>query len=108
MTIILLAVIYGCEIWSLTLREKCRLRMLENRLLRKIFGPKRDKVTEDWRELHTNELQDMCSTHNIIQVIKSRTSWTRLVAHMEQRVHTGFGGETRGKDSTWKTKTDEK
>ena len=97
MTIILPAVIYGCEIWSLTLREKCRLRMLENRLLRKIFGPKRDKVTGEWRELHTNELQDMCSTHNIIQVIKSRISWTRLVAHMEQRVRTGFVGKLEGK-----------
>jgi hypothetical protein len=52
-----------------------------------------------------NELQYTCSTHNIIQVIKSRTSWTRLVAYMDQRVHTGFGGETRRKDSTWKTKT---
>jgi hypothetical protein len=84
MTIILPAVIYGCEIWSLTLREKCRLRMLENRLLRKIFGPKRDKVTRAWRELHRKKLQDICSTQNITKMNKSRTSWTGLVAHMEQ------------------------
>jgi len=80
--------------------------MLEKRLLRKIFGPKRDKVTGDWRELHMNELQDMCSTHNIIQVIKSRTSWTGLVAYMKQR-RGAYGvlvGKLEGK-TTWKTKT---
>jgi hypothetical protein len=79
------AVIYGCEIWSLTLREKYRLRMFENRLLRKIFGWKRDNVTGEWRELHRKKLQDMCSTQNIIQVIKPRTSWTGFAAHTEQK-----------------------
>jgi hypothetical protein len=78
-------VINGCEIWSLTMREKCRLRMFENWLLRKIFGCKRDNVTGDWRELHRKKLQDMCSAQNIIQVIKPRTSWTEFVAHMEQK-----------------------
>jgi hypothetical protein len=45
-------VMYGCETWSLTLREKCRLKVFENRVLRRIFGPKRDEVTEEWRKLH--------------------------------------------------------
>ena len=56
-TIILSVVLYGCETWSLTLREKHRLRVLENRLLR-IFVPKRDEVTREWRKLHTEELND--------------------------------------------------
>jgi len=51
-TIILPVVLYGCETWSLTLREECRLRVLENRVLRRIFGPKRDKLTVEWRKLH--------------------------------------------------------
>jgi hypothetical protein len=51
-TIILPVVLYGCESWSLTLREECRLRVLENRVLRRIFGPKRDEVTGEWRRLH--------------------------------------------------------
>jgi hypothetical protein len=55
-TTILLAVLYGCETWSLTLREKCRLRVFENRVLRRIFGPKRDEVTGECRRLHKKEL----------------------------------------------------
>ena len=54
-TIILPVVLYGCETWSLTLREECRLRV-ENRVLRRIYGPKRDEVTGDWRKLHKEEL----------------------------------------------------
>jgi hypothetical protein len=55
-TIILPVVLYGCETWSLTLREECRLRVFENRVLRRIFGPKRDEVTGEWRRLHNKEL----------------------------------------------------
>jgi hypothetical protein len=55
-TIILVVVLYGCETWLLTLREKCRLRVFENRVLRRIFGPKRDEVTREWRRLHKKEL----------------------------------------------------
>jgi hypothetical protein len=55
-TIILPVVLYGCETWSLTLREECRLRVFENRVLRRIFGPKRDKVRGEWRTLHNKEL----------------------------------------------------
>jgi len=51
-TIILPVVLYGCETWSLTLRKECRLRALENRMLRRIFGPKREEVTGEWRKLH--------------------------------------------------------
>ena len=64
-TIILLVVLNGCETWSLTLREECRLRVFENRVLRKIFGPKRDEVTEEWRKLHNDELDDLYSSPNI-------------------------------------------
>ena len=57
-TIILPVVLYGCETWSLTLREERRLRMFENRLLRRIFGPKRDEVAGDWRKLHNEKVKE--------------------------------------------------
>ena len=62
-------VLYGCETWSLTLREEHRMRVFENRVLRRIFGPKRDRVIREWRELHNKELNDLYSSPNIIQVI---------------------------------------
>jgi hypothetical protein len=65
-------VLYGCETWSLTLREEHGLRVFENRMLRKIFGPKRDKVTEGWRKLHNEELHNLYSSPSIIKMIKSR------------------------------------
>ena len=52
-------VLYGCETWSLTLREERRLRVFENRVLRRVFGPKRDEVTGEWRKLHNEELSDL-------------------------------------------------
>jgi hypothetical protein len=55
-------VLYGCETLLLTLREECRLRMFENRMLRRVFGPKRDKVTGEWRTLHNEELNDLYSS----------------------------------------------
>jgi hypothetical protein len=61
-TIILPVVLCGCETWSLTLREEHRLRMFENRVLRRIFGPKRDEVTGEWRRLHNEELNDLYSS----------------------------------------------
>jgi hypothetical protein len=69
--IILPVVLYGCETWSLTLREKHRL--FENRMLRRIFGPRRNEVTGDWRKLHNDELHNLYSSPNIIRMIKSRS-----------------------------------
>jgi hypothetical protein len=71
-TIILPVVLYGCENWLLILREERRLRVFENRGLRKVFGPKRDEVTGEWRKLHNEELNDRYSLPNIVRVVKSR------------------------------------
>ena len=65
-------VLYGCDTWSLTLREERRLRMSENRTLRIIFRPERDGVTREWRKLHNEELYDQYSSPKIVRVIKSR------------------------------------
>ena len=71
-TIILPVVLYWCEAWSLTLREERKLRVFENMALRRIFGPRRDEVTGEWRRLHNEELSDLYSSPNIVRVIKSR------------------------------------
>jgi len=65
-------VLYGCETWSLTLREERRLRVFENRVLRRVFRPKRDEVTGEWRKLHNEELSDLYYLPNIVRVVKSR------------------------------------
>jgi hypothetical protein len=85
-TTILPVVLYGCETWSLTLREEHRLRVLENRVLRKIFEPKTDNVTEEWRRLNNDELYELYSSHAIIQMIKSRRMrWGKHVARLGER-----------------------
>jgi len=98
--IILLVVLYGFETWPPTLREGQRLRVFQNRVLRKIFGPKRDEVTEDWRKLHNEELNDLYLSPNIARVIKSRRMrWVGHVARMGERrgVHRVSVGKPEGK-----------
>ena len=101
-TIILPIVLYGCETWSLKLREERRLRVFENMVLRRIFGPRRDEVTGDWRRLHNEELNDLYTSPNIVRVIQSRRMrWTGHVAPMgEERGVYGVlvGGNRRERD----------
>jgi hypothetical protein len=104
--IILLVVLYGCETWSLTLREKRRLRVFENRVLRKVFGPNRDEVTREWRKLHNEGLTNLYSSPNIMRVVKSRRMrWAGRVARMGEGggVHRVLMEETRGKETIGKT-----
>jgi hypothetical protein len=99
-TIMLLVVLSGCETWSLTLREERRLRVFENRVLRKVFLPKRDEVTGEWRKLHNKELNDMYSLPNIVRVVKSRRMrWAGHVVRMweEKGVHRVLVGKREGK-----------
>jgi hypothetical protein len=84
--IILLVVLYGCETWSIILREECRSMVFENRVLWRIFGRKTDEVTGEWRRLHNEELYAVYSSLNIIRVIKSRRlRWAGHVACMGER-----------------------
>jgi hypothetical protein len=89
-TIILPVVLYGCGTWTLTLRDEHRLRVFENRVLRTIFGPKRDEVTGDWRKLHNGELHNLYSSPNIIRMIKSRS---RPERH-EEKIPASAGDQT--------------
>jgi hypothetical protein len=74
-------VLYGCEAWSLALREEHKLRVFENRVLRRIFGQKRDEVTGEWRKLNNKELRDLYSSPSIIRIIKKRRMrWAGHVA----------------------------
>ena len=99
-TIILPVVLNGCETWSLTLREERRLRVFENRVLRRVFGFKRDDVTGEWRKLHNEELRDLYFLPNIVRVVKSRRMrWAEHVARMGEGrgVHRVLVGEPEGK-----------
>jgi hypothetical protein len=82
------------------LREQRKLRVFENKVLRRIFGPRRDEVTGDWRRLHNEELNDLCSSPNIVRVIKSRRMrWAGHVARMgeERGVYSVLVGKPEGK-----------
>jgi hypothetical protein len=79
-------VLHGCETWTLTLREEYRLRVFENRVLRRIFGPKKDEVTAGRRKLHNEKLRDLYSSPSIIRMIKARRRrWAKHVERMERR-----------------------
>jgi len=99
-TTILPVVLYGCETWSLTLREERRLPVFENRVLRRAFGPKRDEVTGEWRKLHNEDLRYLYSLPNIVRVVKSRRiRWAGHVARMGdgRGVHRVLVGKPEGK-----------
>ena len=87
-TILLAVVLYGCDTWSLTLRDERRLMVFENRLLRRIFGPMRDEVTGEWRKLLNEELNELYCSPDIVRVTKMR--WGRYVARMGGDVYAGF------------------
>jgi len=92
--------LYGCETWSLTLREEHRLWVIENRVLRRVFGPKRNKVTGEWRKPHKEELNDLYFLPNIVRVVKSRLMrWAGHVACMgeDRAVHSVLVGKPEGK-----------
>ena len=90
---VILPVLYGCEIWSLTLREERKLRVFENMVLKRIFEPRRDEVTGEWRILNKDELNDLYSSPNIVRVIKwRRMRWAEHVARM---------GEEKGCIGSW-------
>jgi hypothetical protein len=100
-SIIVPVVLYGCETWFLTLRDEHTLSVFENRVLRRIFGPKRDEMTGGWRKLHNEELHNLYFTPSIIRKIKSRRMrWAWHVAQMGRRgMHIGYWWESqKGRD----------
>ena len=84
---------YGCETWLLILREERKLRVSECMVLRRMFGPRSDELTGEWRRLHNKELNDLYSSPNFVRVIKSRRM--RLVGHVARM------GEERGRIDSW-------
>jgi hypothetical protein len=94
---ILLVVPYGCETWSLTLRVEHRLRVFENGVLRRIFGPKKGEMMGGWRKLHNEELHNLYCSTNIIRMIKSRRMKWQGIKHEWGRrgMHIGFWWESR-------------
>jgi hypothetical protein len=106
-SIILPVVLYGCETWSLTLREEHRPRVFENRVLSRIFGPKRDEVAGEWRKLLNEELHNLYSSPDIIRQIKSRrVRWAGHVARMvgERKLYMLLVGKHEGKRPLGRTR----
>jgi hypothetical protein len=105
-TISLPVVLYGCKTWSLILRVKNRLRVFENRMLRRIFGPKRDEVTAEWRKLHNGELHDLYSSSDIIRQINQgeRGGWGMWNAWEREETCAGFSWERPKEKDHLKTK----
>ena len=100
---LIMKILYGCETWSLTRRGERKLRVFENMVLRRVFGPRRDEVTGEWRRLHNEELNDLYSSTNIVRVIKSRRMrWARHVARIgEERGCKGFWWGNRKEGDHW-------
>jgi hypothetical protein len=99
-SIILLVVLCGCETWSLTLRKEGKPRVSENRVLMRVFGPRRDEVTGEWSKLHNEELNDLHSSPNTLLVVKSgRMIWAGHVARIGERrgVYRIVVGKSEGK-----------
>ena len=96
-------ILYGCESLSLTLKEERRLRLFENRVLRNIFGSKRDEITGEWRRLHNEELYGLDSSPP--HKISRRMTWYGHVARMweRRRAYRVMVGETCEQENTWKT-----
>jgi hypothetical protein len=106
-TIILPVVSYGCETWSLTLRLEHRLRVFEKRVLRRIFGRKRNDITGEWRKLHNEELYILSSSQDTIRQINSRKiSWVEQVACMGggRNLYRVFWWKRQKEKISWNTK----
>ena len=96
-----MGVLCGCETWSLTLRDERRLRVFESRVLRRVFGSKRDDITGEWRKLHNEELNDLFCSPNTLRVMR----WAGHVARMGERrgVYRDLVGKPEGKENSWET-----